>query len=52
VPRAIIDTQSSRPAYVRRRIGQAIIVVFLVALVAAGLYFYLHHAFIPGNPPG
>ena len=52
MPRAIIDTQSSRPAYLRRRIGQAVVLLVLVAFVAIGLYFYLHHGHIPGNPPG
>jgi hypothetical protein len=50
VPRAIIDTQTSRPAFVRRRIGQAVALVALIALVAVGLFFWLHPA--PGPVGG
>jgi hypothetical protein len=44
VPREIIDTQSSRPAYVRRRIATFIVVVVvLLALGAAGWWAYGSH---------
>jgi hypothetical protein len=47
VPRQIIDVESSRPAYVRRRITTFIaIVVVLVALAAAGWLAWSHY---PGN---
>jgi uncharacterized membrane protein len=51
VPRAIIDTQTSRPAFVRRRIGQAVALVALIALVAVGLFFRLNHAPGPFGAP-
>jgi hypothetical protein len=61
MPRQIIDTESSRPAYVRRNILRAVGVV-IVAIVLAVLVFALLHrhagvaagtvfvALAPGNP--
>lgn len=45
MPREIIDTQSSRPAYLRRRITTFIVVVVIVlALGAGGWAYWGHHA--------
>lgn len=47
MPRQIIDTESSRPAYVRRNILIAVVVAILLACVLVGAYeFYAahHHA--------
>jgi hypothetical protein len=57
MPRQIIDTQSSRPAYVRRRMATFVaIAAAVLALAAAGWYFMRIHprtavpvAPIPGN---
>ncbi|MEO6836133.1 MAG: hypothetical protein ABI231_09565 [Candidatus Tumulicola sp.] len=45
MPREIIDTQSSRPAYLRRRIATFIgVAVGLLALAAAGWVYWSHIA--------
>ena len=48
MPRQIIDTESSRPAYVRRRIATFVaVVVAALALAAAGWFWMRNHAAIP-----
>lgn len=52
MPRQIIDTQSSRPRYVRRMVLTVVVVVLAVAvlLVAAFAGFgHLGHAPVPGK---
>jgi hypothetical protein len=44
MPRQIIDTESSRPAYNRRRVRRLIVAVLAVALLAAGAWFLTHPA--------
>jgi nitrate reductase NapE component len=45
MPRQIIDTESSRPAYVRRRITTFVVVaVVLVALAAVAWAIFRSHA--------
>ena len=45
MPREIIDTQSSRPAYLRRRITTFIVVaVIVLALIVGGWAYWGHHA--------
>jgi len=45
VPRQIIDTESSRPAYIRRNILIAVVVAVVLAVLLAGAYelFAAHH---------
>lgn len=45
MPRQIIDTESSRPAYIRRNILIAVVVAILLAGVLVGAYelFAVHH---------
>jgi hypothetical protein len=42
MPRQIIDTESSRPAYNRRRIRRAVISVVILVLIAAAIWFLAH----------
>jgi len=45
MPRQIIDTESSRPAYVRRRLRSLLVTILLLGLVAAACWWFLaHHA--------
>lgn len=45
MPRQIIDTESSRPAYVRRRITTFVAIAFIVlALAAAGWFLMRNHS--------
>ncbi len=39
MPRPIIDTESSRPAYERRRTRRLLVLVLVVVLVAAAVWF-------------
>jgi hypothetical protein len=39
VPRQIIDTESSRPAYVRRRIATFVVTAAVVLAIAATAWF-------------
>lgn len=48
MPREIIDTASSRPAYIRRRIITTIIYVVLLLAVAFGAFVYWEHHHAPG----
>ena len=52
MPRQIIDTESSRPAYIRRNIILAVIVAILLAAVLVGAYelFAAHHHISAGLP--
>jgi len=43
MPRQIIDTQSSRPRYIRRRAIQGAILVAVLMVVLIGLYYFLGH---------
>jgi hypothetical protein len=48
LPRQIIDTESSRPAYVRRRVTTFVaIVVVVLALAAAGWFWMRNHSAAP-----
>ena len=44
MPRQIIDTESSRPAYIRRRVIQAALVLALLVAVFV-VAFWAHHGF-------
>lgn len=44
MPRQIIDTESSRPAYNRRRLRRAIVAVLVVVLLAAAAWFLTQRA--------
>jgi hypothetical protein len=44
MPRQIIDTESSRPAYVRRRTRRLVVSLLLVAALAAAFWFLAHRA--------
>lgn len=49
MPRQIIDTQSSRPAYIRRNVTLTALVIVIVALA---VYFLVEHRNAPqGNNP-
>lgn len=49
MPRQIIDTQSSRPAYIRRNVTLAALVIVIVALA---VYFFMERGSAPqGNNP-
>lgn len=56
MPRQIIDTESSRPAYVRRQILTVLLVAILIAIVVAAVFVILEgkHAgpaqFRPATP--
>ena len=39
MPRQIIDTESSRPAYNRRRLRRLVIAILVVALLVAAAWF-------------
>jgi ribose/xylose/arabinose/galactoside ABC-type transport system permease subunit len=43
MPRQIIDTESSRPAYMRRRLRRLLATVLLLVLVAAACWWFLAH---------
>lgn len=43
MPRPIIDTQSSRPRYIRRRAIQGAILVAALAAILIGLYLIFGH---------
>jgi hypothetical protein len=47
MPRPIIDTQSSRPRYIRRRAIQGAILVAVLIVILIGVYYVLEH---PGGP--
>jgi predicted negative regulator of RcsB-dependent stress response len=48
MPRQIIDTESSRPAYLRRRITTFVVAALIVAVVAAaGWLYWSRHAASP-----
>ncbi|MGA8097884.1 MAG: hypothetical protein WB810_04390 [Candidatus Cybelea sp.] len=44
MPRQIIDTESSRPAYVRRRARRVVISLLLLALLVAAIWFLARRA--------
>ncbi|MBV9719738.1 MAG: hypothetical protein JOZ77_10480 [Candidatus Eremiobacteraeota bacterium] len=44
MPRQIIDTESSRPAYVRRRARRMVISLLVFALLVAAIWFLAHRA--------
>lgn len=48
MPRQIIDTESSHPAYVRRRITTFVVIaVIVLALAAAGWFLMRNHSSAP-----
>jgi hypothetical protein len=48
MPRQIIDTESSRPAYVRRRVSTLVAVLIAAAALAAGAWLlWGHHLLKP-----
>jgi hypothetical protein len=48
MPRQIIDTESSRPAYLRRRITTFVVIaVIVLALAAAGWFWMRNHSGVP-----
>lgn len=52
MPRQIIDTESSRPRYVRRVVLTTVLIVVVVAIVLAGgfeAWIHLAHAPVPGK---
>ncbi|HTU83701.1 MAG TPA: hypothetical protein VMF61_16345 [Candidatus Acidoferrales bacterium] len=51
MPRQIIDTESSRPAYVRRRVTTFVVTAVVVALLALVVWVVWSHggAVHPGN---
>jgi len=50
VPRQIIDTESSRPAYVRRRVFAMVAYVVGGAILAVAVWaLWLHSAVHPGH---
>jgi hypothetical protein len=42
MPRQIIDTESSRPAYVRRRVASFVVSALILLVAAAGAWFFIH----------
>jgi hypothetical protein len=44
MPRQIIDTESSRPAYVRRRARRWVISLLVFAAIVAAIWFLAHRA--------
>jgi len=52
MPREIIDTQSSRPRYVRRMVFSTVgllVVAAIVIFVAVAVFGHFGHAAIPGK---
>jgi hypothetical protein len=49
MPRQIIDTESGRPAYVRRRALQAAIVVGVLLALVIAAFVVLRHNQVPGG---
>ena len=48
MPRQIIDTESSRPAYVRRRVTTFVVIaVIVLALAAVGWFWMRNHSAVP-----
>ncbi|MGA8533819.1 MAG: hypothetical protein WB615_06905 [Candidatus Tumulicola sp.] len=47
MPRPIIDVESSRPAYARRRITTFIVTLVVIVVLAAAVWLYWSH--YPGN---
>ncbi len=47
MPRQIIDTESSRPAYVRRRTRRLLFSLLVIVLLVAAIWFLAHRA--PGQ---
>ena len=43
MPRQIIDVESSRPAYVRRRVTTFIVTLVILLALAVGVWLYLSH---------
>ena len=44
MPRQIIDTESSRPAYIRRNVTIGVVIIVIVAIVA---YLFVTHGQLP-----
>lgn len=44
MPRQIIDTESSRPAYVRRRVRRLMVWLVVLLVLAAAWWFLAHRA--------
>jgi ribose/xylose/arabinose/galactoside ABC-type transport system permease subunit len=44
MPRQIIDTESSRPAYVRRRTRRIVVSALIFLLLVAAIWFLAHRA--------
>jgi hypothetical protein len=44
MPRQIIDTESSRPAYVRRRTRRVVMSLLVFVLLVAAIWFLAHRA--------
>jgi hypothetical protein len=47
LPRQIIDTESSRPAYVRRRTRRLLVTLLIIILLVVAAWLLLHH--LPGQ---
>lgn len=52
MPRAIIDVESSRPAYVRRRLVSAAIAIVVLLLLAWLVWEIAEHMGHPATVPG
>jgi hypothetical protein len=51
MPRQIIDTESSRPAYIRRRVTTFVVTaVVVLAILAAGWFWMRNHSGAPVGP--
>jgi hypothetical protein len=51
LPRQIIDTESSRPAYVRRRTQRLVFAVLIVILLAVAGWLLVRHEFGQESSP-
>jgi len=51
MPRQIIDTESSRPQYVRRLVGMTVLLVLLIAIVGYAAFSLYEHRTHPQTVP-
>jgi hypothetical protein len=51
MPRQIIDVESSRPAYVRRRVTTFVVIVLIAVAIALAGWLYVRGSHVSQAPP-